>query len=215
MNPSQIVKVARREYLTRVRSKAFIVMTVMIPVLMGGYIFIMPVLFTSSGTDELRIAVVDAETGLAPALADHLAAIEQPRVDVAEQAVVPDDSESVRQPYTEAVLDGSLDGYLVLTPDPVIGARSRYYARETGNPVMLRDIERAIEATLLDRLVAGTGVDTDALRVDLIVHSGSKKFSYFRSSLFQKLLTLLILEMVNKYTFVEVETDSIFLFLSV
>ena len=164
MNPSQIVKVARREYLTRVRSKAFIVMTVMIPVLMGGYIFIMPVLFTSSGTDELRIAVVDAETGLAPALADHLAAMEQPRVDVAEQAVVPDDSESVRQPYTEAVLDGSLDGYLVLTPDPVIGARSRYYARETGNPVMLRDIERAIEATLLDRLVAGTGVDTERVR---------------------------------------------------
>ena len=164
MNPSQIAKVARREYLTRVRSKAFILMTVMIPILMGGYIFIMPVLFTSSGTDELRIAVVDAGTGLAPALAGQLAAIEQPRIEVAEQAVVPDDSESVRQPYTEAVLDGSLDGYLVLTPDPVIGARSRYYARETGNPVMLRDIERAIEATLLDRLVAGTGVDTERVR---------------------------------------------------
>ena len=134
MSPSQIAKVARREYLTRVRSKAFILMTVMIPILMGGYIFIMPVLFTSSGTDELRIAVVDAGTGLAPALAGQLAAIEQPRIDVAEQAVVPDDSEGVRQPYTEAVLDGSLDGYLVLTPDPVIGARSRYYAARPGTP---------------------------------------------------------------------------------
>ena len=101
MNPSQIVKVARREYLTRVRSKAFIIMTVLIPLLMGGYIFVMPLLFTSSGTDELRIAVLDAGTGLAPDLGGHLADIERPRVEVAEQAAVPDDSEGVRQPYTD------------------------------------------------------------------------------------------------------------------
>jgi len=164
VNPSQIVKVARREYLTRVRSKAFIFMTVLIPLLMGGYMFLMPLLFASPGIDELRIAVVDANTGLAEDLGEHLAAIERPRVEVAEQAAVPEDSESVRRPFTEAVLDGRLDGYLVLTPDPVIGAGSRYYARETGNPVMLRDLERAIEATLLDRLVAGTGVDTERVR---------------------------------------------------
>ena len=164
MNPSQIAKIARREYLARVRSRAFIFMTVLIPLLMGGYMFLMPLLFTSSGVDELRIAVVDVETGLAPALGEHLAAIGRPRVDVTEQAVVAADSEDVRQPYTDAVLDDRLDGYLVLTADPVIGARSRYYARETGNPAMLRDIERAVEATLLDRLVAGTGVDTERIR---------------------------------------------------
>ena len=164
MNPSQIAKIARREYVARVRSRAFIFMTVMIPLLMGGYMFIMPLLFTSSGVDELRIAVVDVETGLAPALGEHLAAIERPRLDVTEQAVLPNDSESARRPYTEAVRDERLDGSLLLTEDPVIGARSRYYARETGNPVMLRELERAIEATLLDRLVAGSGVDTERIR---------------------------------------------------
>lgn len=164
MSPTQIAKVARREYLTRVRSRAFIIMTVMIPVLMGGYVVAMPMIFTSSGVEALRIAVLDAETGLAPAVGEHLAAIERPRVDVAEQALVTEDSEEARRPFTEAVLDGRLDGYLVLTPDPVIGARSRWYARETGNPVMLRDIERAVEAALLDRLVAGTGVDTERVR---------------------------------------------------
>lgn len=164
MSPTQIAKVARREYLTRVRSRAFIIMTVMIPVLMGGYVVAMPMIFTSSGVEALRIAVLDAETGLAPAVGEHLAAIERPRVDIAEQALVTEDSEEARRPFTEAVLDGRLDGYLVLTPDPVIGARSRWYARETGNPVMLRDIERAVEAALLDRLVAGTGVDTERVR---------------------------------------------------
>lgn len=164
MSPSQIAKVARREYLARVRSRAFIVMTAMIPLLMGGYIVVMPLIFTSSGVDELRIAVLDAGTGLAPAVGEHLAAAERPRVDVTEQAAVADDSERERQPFTEAVLEGRLDGYLVLTPDAVIGAGGRWYARETGNLVMLRTIERAVEAALLDRLVAGSGVDTERVR---------------------------------------------------
>ena len=79
VNPSQVVKVARREYLARVRSRAFIFMTVMIPLLMGGYMFLMPLLFTSSGVEELRIAVVDVNTGFGPALGEQLAAIERPR----------------------------------------------------------------------------------------------------------------------------------------
>ena len=164
MNPSQVIKVARREYLARVRSRAFILMTVMIPLLMGGYMFLMPLLMGSSGVEELRLAVVDVDTGFGPALGEHLEAIERPRIDVTEHAVLPDDSESARRSYTDAVLDERLDGYLVLTPDPVIGARGRYYARETGNPVMLRDLERAVEAALLDGLVAGSGVDTERIR---------------------------------------------------
>ena len=89
MNPSQVIKIARREYLARVRSRAFILMTVMIPLLMGGYMFFMPLLMGSSGVEELRVAVVDVDTGFGPALGEHLEAIERPRIEVTEQAVLP------------------------------------------------------------------------------------------------------------------------------
>ena len=66
-------------------------MTVMIPLLMGVYMFLMPLLMGSSDVEELRVAVVDVDTGFGPALGEHLEAIERPRIDVTEQAVLPDD----------------------------------------------------------------------------------------------------------------------------
>ena len=144
-----LTQVARREYLAQVRSRVFIIMTVMVPAIMATYMFILPLLFSSSGTDVIRVAVIDAGTGLGPALGDHLAAIERPRVDVAEQVVVPDGSERSRAPYTDAVRDTRLDGYLLLTEDTAIVARGRYYAREMGNPTVRRELERAVDATIL------------------------------------------------------------------
>ena len=43
-------------------------------------------------------------------------------------------------------------------------ARARYYARETANPTMLRELEVAVEATVLTRLFVDTGVDVEQVR---------------------------------------------------
>ena len=75
MNLSQVVKIARREYLARVRSRAFIIMTTMVPVFMAGYMFVFPLILSTTGTEELRLAVLDTGTGLADALVDRLAEI--------------------------------------------------------------------------------------------------------------------------------------------
>ena len=164
MNLTQVVKIARREYLARVRSRAFILMTIMVPAFMAAYMFVFPLIFSSTGTEELRLAVLDTGTGLADALVDHLAEIDRPRIDVTERTEVPDDSETTRAPFSDAVRQESIDGYLVLVEDPVIVARARYYARETGNPVMLSALERAVESTVLDRILVDTGVDVDQVR---------------------------------------------------
>ena len=164
MNLTQVGKIARREYRARVRSRAFIIMTIMVPVFMAAYMFVFPLIFSTTGTEELRVAILDTGTGLADTLVDHLAQIERPRIEVTERAEVPDDSDSTRAPFSNAVRQESIDGYIVLVDDPVIVARARYYARETGNPVMLNALERAVQATVLDRLLVDTGVDVDQVR---------------------------------------------------
>ncbi len=163
-NLTQIAKIARREYLARVRSRAFIFMTILVPGFMVAYGFVMPAIFSGSGTEELRVAVVDTGTGLTTPLVNHLGDIERPRVVVTTQAAIPDDSETSRAPFTTAVRDEDIDGYLLLQEDPEIVARGRYYARETGNPTVLRALERAVEATVLDELLVDTGVDVDQVR---------------------------------------------------
>ncbi len=177
MNVTQIIKIARREFLARVRSRAFILMTIMVPAFMAAYMFVLPLLFSTTGTETLRVAVLDTGTDLADALADRLAEIDRPRIDVTERTLVPDDSDETRAPYSDAVRRETIDGYLVLVEDPVIVARARYYARETGNPPMLRALERAVESTILDRLLVDTSVDVAQIRALLRSDLGTTTIS--------------------------------------
>ena len=53
--------VAKREFLERVRTRQFIIATVLGPVLMGA-LFVMPILLSSPSTSK-RVAIVDAAEG--------------------------------------------------------------------------------------------------------------------------------------------------------
>ncbi len=164
MNPQQIYKIARREYIARVRNKAFVVMTLLFPVLMAAYMFVVPLLFTSTGQEEIKLTILDSGTRLGGKLAERLATLEKPRINVVDTVTVLDTSEESRQPFSDGVRNQELDGYLVLRRDDEIMARGRYYARETGNVVVMRRLERAVEATILEELLTGSGVDVDQVR---------------------------------------------------
>ena len=163
MNPKQIYKIARREYIARVRNKAFVLGTLLVPVFVVLYAFVVPLLFTSTGQEELKLTILDDGTRLGDKLAERLATFRKPRVNVI-QTVVAETSEESRRPFNESVRNQELDGYLVLRRDDEIGARGRYYARETGNVVVMQRLENAIEATVLEELLTGTGVDVDQVR---------------------------------------------------
>ena len=164
MSFEQIYKIARREYIARVRNKAFIIMTIMVPALMGMYIAVLPLLFEGTGKEELKISILDGGTGLGGSLAESLGTISQPRVEVAENLIVDNLTDQARQPFSAAVLQEELDGYIVLAPDPEILARASYYARETGNPSLMRRLELAVHTTLLTQILDGSGVDVERVR---------------------------------------------------
>src|SRR5689334_12622770 len=57
--------IARREYLERIRTKAFLIMTILIPAIMGGSLFL-PALFmkkTQSGVKHLVVVASDRHIG--------------------------------------------------------------------------------------------------------------------------------------------------------
>jgi len=163
MNFTQIAKVARREYLARVRNRAFIIMTVLVPLFLGLYMFSVPLL-SRSGSRNLRLAVVDGGTGLGPALADRLRSIERPSITVTDVVSVSANDTSVRERFGAAVRARTLDGYVLLEPGAPSGLSARYVARETSNPTLMRDLRQAVQSVALDRLLAGTGVDGNEVR---------------------------------------------------
>ena len=163
MNLTQIAKVARREYLSRVRSKAFIVMTVAVPVFLGLYMGTMPMLARSSNRD-VRVAVVDAGTGLRALVSSRVAAIERPQVVVAESVDVDAGDSSARERFSRETRDRQIDGYLLLERDERAPLRARYFAREASNPDLMRELRLATQAALLGQLLVGTGIDETRVR---------------------------------------------------
>jgi ABC-2 type transport system permease protein len=162
MTLTQVAKVARREYLARVRNRAFIAMTVMVPVFLGIYLIGMPVL-TRSRNRDVRIAVLDAGTGLRALVASRLAAIEQPHVVVIESVDVDAQDTHARDRFSRDTRERTIDGYLLLDAEdePV---HARYFARETGNGQLMRELRLATQAAVLSRLLSNTGVDEHQVR---------------------------------------------------
>jgi ABC-2 type transport system permease protein len=59
---NKVSVIIKREYLTRVRKKSFIIMTILAPLLMASLILIMPLIMMSGGKEEKKIAVIEDGT---------------------------------------------------------------------------------------------------------------------------------------------------------
>jgi len=155
MKAAKVLSIARREYVARVRSKGFIFTTLMVPGFLAIYAVVFPAM-TRVDVDELRIKVVDVGTGLGDGLVARLESIETlPLMVQPTETIRESELEQVRQASSEAVRNDEIDGYIVLAPDPDILARSQYYARETGNPLLTATLENAVETTILESWFAG------------------------------------------------------------
>lgn len=160
MNITQILNVARREYLARVRNKWFVIGTLLVPAIFALWA-VVPTLLDRADVEELRLSLVDVETGAASAVLERLEAIDDFPLVVHERITLgADELEAVRAALREPVLDDTIDGYVVLELDAEGRLQGRYYARETGNLVITEALEDAIRTTALESYLAGTGVDS-------------------------------------------------------
>jgi ABC-2 type transport system permease protein len=160
VNLTQVAKITRREYIARVRTKAFVIVTILVPAFLGLYMFAIPRL-ARSGTAEIRLAIVDAGAGMGQRLAERLEAFERPRIVVTEVTKADGSGETSRERFSAAVRAGALDAYLVVDPGAGTGTRARYFAREVGSPTFRRELTLAVQSAVIGRLLAGTGVDVE------------------------------------------------------
>ena len=106
---SQVYQILRREYLARVKNKAFIMTTIMVPTLMVAYILVLPLLFSGSGPSNLRIAVIDVSTGLGEKITRALEKMEEPSFEISEIITTTQAGEDFRKGFNQRILDGQLD----------------------------------------------------------------------------------------------------------
>jgi ABC-2 type transport system permease protein len=156
--------VVRREYLERVRTKGFIVATILGPLLMSAFM-IVPMLVARSGGKLLSVVVLDRTGAAGPAVEKALREAridDKPRFEV--RPAPPGPAAAQEAALREAVLAGKLDGFLDLPPDAVEKGTASFFGRNVSNRIELRTMERAVNEVLVASRLAGAGLDATRVK---------------------------------------------------
>lgn len=169
-NLDRILVVAKRDYLSRVRTPAFWITTVILPLLMGAWM-VLPSLIMSKSRGGLRLAVVDQTGKVAPVLVKEVAGTpgkEGPKVDLTlkvEPAAA--DTAAQRQELDRRVLADEIDAWLWITPRVFDDNQVEYHGRTLSNFITLERVERMLTRVVREQRLTGAGYD--AKQIDKLV----------------------------------------------
>ncbi|MBI3792181.1 MAG: ABC transporter permease, partial [Gemmatimonadetes bacterium] len=157
--------VIRREYVERVRSRWFIIGTVLGPIFMLT-ITVLPVWLatrTKASSGLTQIEVIDATgTGLGAKVALKLGAIPGEAgggYTPGQQAVAPDALAAAETTATHRVMAKEIKGYLVLAGTPPADVKVRYAGRNASSVNDMQVLRESVRSTLLSMRLEGAGLD--------------------------------------------------------
>lgn len=161
--------VIKREYLTRVRSKGFIIGTILSPLFMSSFLFIPLLIGRSGGPDKYQIVVLDQngdgalyesfERALAPARP------RQPRYELTREVVTTQEEvEARQQALSERIVAKQLDGYLILPNQALEQKEMKFYAQNASSFTNRARLEDAVNRAVSERRIAREGLDAERVR---------------------------------------------------
>ncbi|HUV37380.1 MAG TPA: ABC transporter permease [Patescibacteria group bacterium] len=205
----KLLKVARREYLERVKKKSFLIGTILGPILMGGMILVPGLIFRYSPERQEHIAIVDLSQslydGLEEALVDTLEGGVM-KFELREVRASGGELDEVKKRLNAEVETDIIDGYLVVPEDIIDNGKATFYGKRVGNIKGISRIQGALSNVVIAHRLAGAGMDYDEVtgmvkRVDLdtkMLKEGKEKegefdLLYISSFIFIMMLYMTIL----------------------
>jgi ABC-2 type transport system permease protein len=181
--------VIQREYIERIRSKAFIIMTLLMPVFMASTILIPALLSNMKSGVTRRIVLVANNPEIAEAIKQRLTAppakadasnksakeSEAPRFAV---EINTDTSDAERNKLRRDVSDGKIDGFLWLTDADLANRKVLYSAKDVTDFGESIELRYAIQSAVVKRQLGQKGmsevevesvlkpIDLDSIRIE-------------------------------------------------
>jgi ABC-2 type transport system permease protein len=170
MNWKKTFAVVRREYVERVRTRAFWVATLLIPALFLAYLAV-EVAVTRRTGGERTLVVVDLTGKLYAPLADELASVEagQKEEDSAhrgphwslQKRAVQRDLAATKEELRQEVLAKKISAYMILDPALLDKEQVEYYSTTVSDFVALTQLQSAINRVWMREKVAARGLPAD------------------------------------------------------
>ena len=155
--------VVKREYLTRVRTKGFIITTIALPLLTMG-VLLLPLFIVRRQADEtVKIAILDEAGGLAAVIAQSLERklpSGKPAFQVTRTVETPGpaENEKTRQELRAEVSRGELDAFLVVPKDVLAGKSATLHTRSLGEIGLATSLRRAVGNAAIARRLKDQGI---------------------------------------------------------
>jgi ABC-2 type transport system permease protein len=164
---SRIKAVIRREYLERVRTKAFWISTLVVPFFLGA-VMILPAYLAARGGGEFSVAVVDlsgrffdpvdAEVQRMLGGDDEKLSISLVRQDPGS------DLEATRERIKEQVQQKDFDGMLVIPAEMPDEGQPEYVAPNVAAFKLVSVLERSVNTVMVADRLTGAGLDPEKVR---------------------------------------------------
>lgn len=153
--------IAKREYTERIKTKAFLIATILIPTLMGGGVFGIVGMASRSKTTS-HIAIVTSQTQ--PAM-DLKRELQNGKVSKMTVDILP--ASTAHASLDQQIVSKRLDGYLVITPAVEEGARPTFdfTPRSTADIATSQAIEEALRKVLMREYLETSGVSASKAEV--------------------------------------------------
>ena len=213
--------VAKREYLERIRAKSFLIMTILIPLLMGGLVYGAALANGRSGSN-LHIAVVTQDPKFGADLKSELESTTHFDRDTAKQGVTKVDVISPPAADTRETLDNrlrnrKLDGYIWVTPSATPHTRPTFewVSKSKADILTPALLGQGIRTTLTREGLGNLGMpasDVDSLLkpVDLVSEDKDAAFASVYALFFLMYFVILFYGMNVARSIIEEKTSRIF-----
>lgn len=202
----KIGKVLKREYLIRVKKKSFIIITFLMPLLLGGLMLFPAFMSTITSEAQRKVAVVDLKGDIYPSFTQALDItikggkkkflLEKVAADV---IMLP----QVKEKLTQRVDSEELDAYIIIPSDVIAEGKAEYYARNVGNITEIDSISKALNKVVVEERLNQEGLEPLLInrlieKVELKtvkIVKGEEKAGGFVSEYFGTLIFVMILYM--------------------
>ena len=156
--------IVKREYVTRVRTKGFVIATVALPLFSIG-LFAFSIFMATRHTDHtLKLAILDNAGGLGAPVAqalDRKLANGQQEFSVVRIVEHPDPNSHAREELHADVNGGQLDGYLIIPEDVSRDGSAEFHTRNPGDFGANEHIGRSVSDAVVARRLHDRGLRID------------------------------------------------------
>ncbi len=172
MQATNVKTIAKREYISRLRSKGFWISTIALPILMAGW-SILPSLMVAKTKAGQTLAVVDETGRVADRLAETLASWSLPiETDLGDtpvgfelEVLAPEsDTAAQRSTLDEAVLAGDYDAWVWISEDLLANDQVEYHAESVANFITQEVLASAISGVVRQMRLEEAGYDPAEVR---------------------------------------------------